>query len=39
MIEEAAYYVAERRGFAGTPEEHWAAAEAEIDEKLRRGGN
>jgi DUF2934 family protein len=35
MVEEAAYYRAERRGFqGGSPEEDWLAAEAEIDTAL-----
>jgi hypothetical protein len=35
MIEEAAYYIAERRGFEpGDPAADWAAAEAEIDAQL-----
>ena len=35
LIREAAYYRAERRGFAeGDPEADWAAAEAEIDQLL-----
>jgi hypothetical protein len=38
MIEEAAYYRAEKRGFApGHEEEDWAAAVAEIDAMLGRG--
>jgi hypothetical protein len=35
MIAEAAYYLAERRGFApGHELEDWLAAEAEIDREL-----
>ena len=35
LIREAAYFRAERRGFAeGDPEADWAAAEAEIDQLL-----
>ncbi|MEJ2452431.1 MAG: DUF2934 domain-containing protein [Gammaproteobacteria bacterium] len=35
MIQEAAYYLAEREGFAGhTPLENWLIAEAEIDRQL-----
>jgi hypothetical protein len=35
LIREAAYYRAERRGFAeGDPEADWTAAEAEIDQML-----
>lgn len=38
MIQEAAYYRAEKRGFEpGHDEEDWAAAVAEIDEMLGRG--
>jgi len=37
MIEEAAYFRAERRGFAGgNPKEDWLEAEAEVDARLRR---
>lgn len=35
MIQEAAYYVAERKGFISNPAEDWAEAEAQIDAKLR----
>ena len=39
MIEDAAYYRAEKRNFApGHEAEDWAAAEAEIDEMLRKRG-
>jgi hypothetical protein len=32
MVADAAYYIAQRRGFAaGDPKADWAAAEAEID--------
>ncbi|MBI2961531.1 MAG: DUF2934 domain-containing protein [Betaproteobacteria bacterium] len=35
MIEVAAYFRAERRGFAaGTPEQDWLEAEAEVDRML-----
>ena len=35
MIADAAYYIAERRGFQqGDPVADWVAAEAEIDELL-----
>lgn len=35
MIEEAAYYQAEKRGFVGgDPAEDWAAAEVQIDAEL-----
>lgn len=34
-IAEAAYYIAERRGFrGGSPEDDWCQAEAEIDRRL-----
>lgn len=37
-IEMAAYYIAERRGFApGNPLEDWVQAEAEIDQLLAEG--
>lgn len=37
MIREAAYYRAERRGFApGLEAEDWAQAEAEVLERVRR---
>ena len=37
-IEMAAYYIAERRGFAaGNPFDDWAQAEAEIDRLLAEG--
>lgn len=37
-IEMAAYYIAERRGFApGNPLEDWVQAEAEIDRLLAQG--
>ncbi len=35
MIAEAAYYIAERRGFsAGNPEDDWYEAEIQIDRAL-----
>jgi hypothetical protein len=34
MVEVAAYFIAERHGFDGRPDEHWAAAEREIACKL-----
>ena len=34
MIEEAAYYVAERHGFSGDSAYFWSLAEAEISAKL-----
>lgn len=37
MVAEAAYYLAERRGFVGgDPERDWREAEAEIDALLNR---
>ena len=37
MIAEAAYYLAERRGFSGGhPAEDWKMAEAQIDEMLAK---
>lgn len=37
MIAEAAYYIAERRGFAeGAPLEDWFVAEAQIDAMLSK---
>jgi hypothetical protein len=34
MIQEAAYYRAERAGFNGDAVEHWLAAEKEIEQRL-----
>jgi hypothetical protein len=34
MIEEAAYYIAERHGFSGDSTYFWSLAEAEINAKL-----
>ena len=34
MIEEAAYYIAERHGFSGDSAFFWATADAEINAKL-----
>lgn len=34
MIEEAAYYIAEKNGFYGHSIEYWLAAEKEVDSKL-----
>jgi hypothetical protein len=34
MIEVAAYYLAEKKGFAGHSADYWTAAEKEIDKKL-----
>jgi Protein of unknown function (DUF2934) len=36
MIEVAAYYIAEKNGFAGYSIDYWAAAEKEIDKKLAK---
>jgi hypothetical protein len=37
-VEVAAFYIAERRGFApGNPAEDWAAAEAEVDRLIASG--
>ena len=36
MIEESAYFRAEKAGFTGSPDEHWSAAEREIDARLSR---
>jgi len=39
MIEQAAYFRAERRNFApGHEQEDWVAAEAEVDRELARRG-
>jgi len=39
MVAEAAYYIAQRRGFAGgDTNSDWATAEAEVDAKLRQEG-
>lgn len=36
MIEQAAYFRAEKHGFQGDSAAHWSAAEAEIDADLKR---
>ena len=36
MIEVAAYYIAEKNGFAGNTADYWSAAEKEIDKKLAK---
>ena len=36
-IELAAYYIAEQRGFSGSPAENWFAAEQQIDNLLLAG--
>jgi hypothetical protein len=39
MIAEAAYFRAEKRGFAGDAVTDWVEAEAEIDRQLRQAAN
>ena len=34
MVETTAYFIAERHGFQGRSDEHWAAAELEVAAKL-----
>lgn len=34
MVQTAAYFIAERNGFSGSPTEYWAAAELEIASRL-----
>ncbi|MDR5171721.1 DUF2934 domain-containing protein [Methylobacillus sp. Pita2] len=36
MVEVAAYFLAERNGFAGSPVEYWTAAEAQISKLLSK---
>lgn len=39
MVAEAAYYIAQRRGFVGgDANADWLAAEAEVDSKLKQEG-
>ncbi len=38
MIADAAYFRAEKYGCSGDPEEHWLAAEVEIDMILKENG-
>jgi len=39
MVAEAAYYIAQRRGFVGgDANADWAAAEAEVDARLKTTG-
>ncbi|MCZ7592656.1 MAG: DUF2934 domain-containing protein [Kiritimatiellae bacterium] len=38
MIEQAAYFRAEKHGFDGDSSAHWRAAEADIDADLKRRG-
>ena len=35
MIQHAAYYLAEKDGFRSPPDSYWAAAEKEIEERLK----
>jgi len=34
MVQEAAYFIAEKHGFGGADMEYWLAAEAEIEAQL-----
>lgn len=36
LVEQAAYYRAEKAGFTGNPEEHWESAETEVRQRLTR---
>lgn len=36
LVEQAAYFRAEKHGFQGDSSQHWAAAEAEVDADLRK---
>ena len=36
MVEVAAYFLAERNGFKGSPVEYWTAAEAQIAKLLAK---
>ncbi len=36
LVEQSAYFRAERHGFQGDSSQHWAAAEAEVDADLRK---
>ena len=38
LVEKAAYYIAEKNGFTGNPEEHWASAEAHVRRELTASG-
>lgn len=38
MVEQAAYYIAEKNGFSGDPQAHWSAAEADIAKSLKARG-
>jgi len=35
MIEEAAYYRAEKAGFTGDPADHWQAAVQDVEARLK----
>lgn len=35
MIAEAAYYIAEQRGFEGDPLEHWLQAELQVNNLVK----
>ena len=38
MISDAAYYIAEKRGFlGGDPAQDWCEAERQIEERLKKG--
>ena len=38
MISDAAYYIAEKRGFVGgDPAQDWCEAERQIEERLKKG--
>jgi hypothetical protein len=36
LVEQAAYFIAERRGFQGNPHDDWVAAEEEVTANLAR---
>jgi hypothetical protein len=36
MIEQAAYFIAEKQGFQGDSQAHWAAAEKQVDALLAK---
>lgn len=36
MIEQAAYFAAERAGFRGDPHSYWVIAEREVDARLKK---
>lgn len=37
MVQEAAYYHAQKAGFEGDSVEHWLAAEKEVEQRLHGG--